>query len=399
MTIGIDASRANAIEKTGTEWYSYQVIQQLKKIIPENVSVVLYSKEPLRGDLGKLPVNWRSKQLRWPPVYLWTQLRLSLEQLLHPVHLLYVPAHTIPLVHPEKTVTVIHDVGFERQQNLYNRRSIGQKSFARHLLNLLVTIATLGRYGATELDYHRFSVRHALRSNAEIIAISKFTASELQELFAAKEDRLHIIPNGYNKRIAPGNSKEIVAKLGITKPYIFAVGRLEHKKNTPRLIEAFAELRKTEDIQLVLAGRPGHGYNEVLHSIEANNVRQHVIELGWTSEEQVSACMVHAAVFVLPSLYEGFGIPVLEAMELGVPVVCSDIPPLKEIAADAALFANPESGKSIAEQIHRILTEKQTALELVHKGKKRAAKFSWEQTAFLTWQLIERQLYENESTT
>lgn len=391
MTIGIDASRANAEHRTGTEWYSYHVIEHLKTLIPEEHTVILYSKEPLRDGLENLPKNWRSRVLNWPPQFLWTQLRLSLEMLFNRPDMLYVPAHTIPLVHPKKVVTVIHDVGFERQTELYGQKAIGgKKPFAKKLMNLLVRITTLGKYGATELDYHRFSVRLALKSAAAIITVSEFSKKEMHELYGKDIPEIHVIHNGLNERPQTHASMSALEKFNITKPYLYFLGRIEQKKNIPQLIDAYALLREKYYFtgQLVLAGSPGYKYEEVQERIEHHNLREHVIETGWVSEEDAEALLEEAELFVFPSLYEGFGIPVLEAMRAGTPVVCSNIPPLKEVGGDACQYFDPRNPESIAEHIHTVLEDTKLHQELQARGKERIKQFSWSTTAKQTWEVL-----------
>ncbi|MBI5798591.1 MAG: glycosyltransferase family 1 protein, partial [Candidatus Yonathbacteria bacterium] len=121
MIIGIDASRANRRLKTGTEWYSFALIQALKKIIghPTGDRVLLYTNTPLEGGLEQCPDGWEERRLGWRFGRLWTQIRLSWEMFWQPPDVLFIPAHTIPLIHPKRTIVTIHDIGFERLPELY----------------------------------------------------------------------------------------------------------------------------------------------------------------------------------------------------------------------------------------------------------------------------------------
>lgn len=395
MVIGIDASRANAKKKTGTEWYSYHVIQELKKIIPLEHRVVLYSRESLRGELGILPEGWSSRVLTWPPQFLWTQLRLSFEMLFHRPKVLYIPTHTIPMIHPKHVVVVIHDVGFARTDKLYNHAVIGYHGlFSKKIINLLVRLLTLGRYGATEHDYHRFSVEHALRAHARIITVSAFSQKEIHNLYAIPLEKIKVIPNGLNQRqpVSLERTKEILEKYRIRSPYILSIGRVEEKKNIPRFIEAFALLRSQYGFtgQLVLAGSPGFGHDRVRQALERHDLGNAVIETGWVEEEDVSALFSSAGLFVLPSLYEGFGIPILEAMSLSVPVVCSSIPALHEVAGDAALLVDPYSIEQMAKTMHAVLSQQEVRESLIRKGRERAEQFSWKKTADATWGIVQQ---------
>lgn len=398
MVIGIDASRANTRERTGTEWYSFHVIQELKKIIPADYKVRLYTKEPLQTDLSHLPDNWESRVLRWRPGFLWTQLRLSIEMLLHKPDILYIPAHTIPIIHPNKVALVVHDVGFERQEDLYNDATIGYDSgIAKRLMNALVRIATLGTYGATEMDYHRFSMRLALRAATRIITISEFSRSEIVDVYGFDVHTITVIPNGLNTleeiQQSAQQKRRLLESVGIAEgeSYVLFVGRIEQKKNIPRLIDAFAALRAEHGFcgKLVLVGSPGYQYELVQQKIAEQNLRNYVVETGWVTNEQLQAIMEHATVFVLPSMYEGFGIPILEAMQQNVPVVCSDIPPLREVGADAALYANPKDPSQLATQIAQFTQNPELRQEYIARGLQRVRLFSWKNTAAGTWKAIE----------
>lgn len=398
--ISIDASRANSLHRTGTEWYSFHLIQQLKKLIPNTYDVVLYSKEELRNDLKDLPPNWKSKVLSWSPRFLWTQLRLSIEMIITHPDLLFVPAHTIPLIHPKKIVAVIHDIGFERQDELYSDNTIGYSTpLAKKALNVIVRLFTLGRYGTSERDYHRFSVRLACHKATKIITVSEFSKKEIQDVFGVRDDKIRVVHNGLNMLQDENmNFAAVQKRFGIRKPYILFLGRIEQKKNVPRLVEAFAVLQKKYNFegQLVLVGEPGYQYETVQQKIDKNHLRSLVIETGWTNGNDLGTIMHNAEIFILPSLYEGFGIPILEAMQMGVPVVCSNIPALLEIGADGAKYFDPESSNDIALQMNSVLTNETQREELIEKGKHRASQFSWIKTGRETWSVIQECLTNNE---
>ncbi|MFH1426658.1 MAG: glycosyltransferase family 1 protein [Candidatus Kerfeldbacteria bacterium] len=396
MVIGIDASRANKQERTGTEWYSYHVIQQLKEIIPDTHQVFLYTKEPLLDDLADLPQHWKSKVLAWPPRFLWTQLRLSLEMLLHKPDILYIPAHTIPIIHPEKIALVVHDVGFERQDELYDPKLIGYNSgVMKRIINAGVKLATLGKYGSSERDYHRFAMDLAVKHATRIITVSEFSKREMIDIYKLPEELIAAIPNGFNALAAPADTEEILAELSISKPYIAFVGRLEQKKNVPRLIEAFGVLKQSYGYEgkLVLVGSPGYQHELIQKLIRDNQLSGDIIETGWADSAQLAAIVANADVFVLPSLYEGFGIPVLEAMSADTVVACSDIPSLREVAGDAAFFFNSKSSNAIAAALNTVISDELLRDDLILRGRRRITHFSWALTAKSTWAELEKILY------
>lgn len=387
--IGIDASRANTTERTGTEWYIFNLIQQLKHIIPaDQYKVILYTKEPLLSDLLPLPVNWSNQVLRWPPRLLWTQLRMSLTMLWPSKRpdLLFIPAHTIPIIHPHNSVYVAHDLGFERIPELYSNAYIGGR-----LINVLVRIGTFGHYGTNELDYHRWSMRFAVKHAKNIIAISEFTRSELMSLYHAPSDMITVVHNGMsNTDYTPIPMVPPLASQP-ARPYILYVGRIEHKKNILKLVEAFAECKKKFHIphQLMLVGSPGYGYDEITNAIKNHNLESDVIQPGYVPQEKMNLLMNQASAFVFPSQYEGFGIPILEALAAGIPVACSDIPPLREIGGNACWYFDQRNSAVMAEVIASTLNAPSDERERKQQiGFETVKQFRWEQCAFQTWQVL-----------
>ncbi len=400
MVIGIDASRANRKFKSGTEWYSYNLIMELAKLDSAN-QFVLYSDQPLVGGLKELvrrQQNFRSKILNWPLSNFWTQIRLSYEMLAHQPDALFVPAHVLPLVHPKKSLVTIHDVGFERQAELYSTDQIGPAAGLKaKIINFLVKIFTLGKFRSNILDYHSWSTKYALKQARAIIAVSNFTKQELIKIYGASEEKIKVIHNSYNAKlyrpIADKNLlNQALTKYGLVFPYIFYAGRLEKKKNTARLIEAFARMKqKFPELKhkLVLTGFAGLGYDEIKYVIEEFDLENEVIITGWIPEADLPFIYQGAALFIFPSLYEGFGIPLLEAMACGVPVAAANTSSIPEVAKAAAVYFDPKSKNAMAEKMAEILNDRKLADELIQRGYERVKDFSLEKCARETLKVIE----------
>ncbi len=422
MLIGIDASRANKKHKTGVEWYSYHLIRRLARLDSKN-EYVLYTDQPLTGGLvdlckkdnpekGNVEIrkdkngfqilksphgNFKAKVLKWPIPFFWTLGRFSLEMFLKKPDILFVPAHGIPFFSPPKTINTIHDIAFVHKKKIYDKSDILKKGFLRKCVNSIVKFVTFGKYSANSRDYLRWSVKFSLRNSKKIIAISEATKNEILEYYGNDhEDKIEVIHNGYDandyKKI--GDSKrveEVLEKYGIVKPYFLYAGRLERKKNTPLLVDAFAMAKETNKKlkhKLVLIGPPGFGYDEVKYTIQEFNLDNEVIIPGWVDQEDMSIIFSEASVFIFPSLYEGFGIPVLEAMSSEVPVIASHIPALKEVANDAALFFNKTDKLDLAQAMNKMLDE-DLRNKYISLGKERINKFSLEKCASETLKLIE----------
>lgn len=413
MVIGIDASRANLIRKTGVEWYGYYVIRWFAKIDSVN-QYILYSNEPLkqglldlRGDqfrkgdqnnynkleydekgfqVLKSPYgNFKGKVLNWSFKNFWTQGRLSYEMLFNrEIDILFIPSHVLPLVHPKKSVATIHDIGFEKYTILYRNEST-----AKIFLDLLVKLFTFGKYSANLIDYLKWSSRFTLKHSKKILTVSEFTKNELINLYDADEKKIKVIHNGYNKslyrKINDKKSIENVKdKYGIEGDYLLYIGRIEKKKNVSRLIEAVAylyEIDKFFDKKLVLVGAADYGYDEVNYIISQYNLDDIVIIPGWVDECDLPYLYNGASVFVFPSKYEGFGIPLLQAMACGVPVAASNTASIPEVVNNSALLFDPDVPIDIAKKIEEILNNSELREKLIKDGFDRSAKFSWERCA------------------
>jgi len=394
MLIGIDASRANKRERTGTEWYSYNLIKQLAKIDQKN-TYILYTKEPLREDLRNLGKNFKNRVLHWPPKYLWNLFRLSIEMIFRPPDILFVPAHTIPLISPKKTVTTCHDVGFEEFPHLYATSFIGGNNIFARFLALILRVITLGRYSNNELDYHRFSMRLAVKKAARIISPSLFTAREIEKYYRVEKGKIKVIYEGYdqNKYKDIGDQEEIrkiKEKYNINYPFILFVGRLEKKKNILGVIKSFKLLKDNykKPLKLMLVGREGWGWAEAAAYIKENSLTDEILRLGWVEGDDLPYFYNLAQVLIFISYYEGFGLPPLEAMACGCPVVASKRASIPEIVGEAAICVDPDNHQKISQELLRILNDENFRKILIEKGKKRARQFSWQKCAAETLKII-----------
>lgn len=365
ITIGIDASRGNTLQRTGVEEYVYQLIQQIKKSKNQKINFVLYTREPLIAELAEnLPENVTVKVLRWLPKRFWTQIRLSWEMLIHPPDVLFIPGHVMPIMHPKKTVMTIHDIAATKFPESYNW---------------------------FERWYSTWSAKYAVKKLWKVIVPSLFTRLELERTVNSEQRTasIQVVPLSYDRKYRQHNDSEkeiqILTTYHIQKPFVLSVGRLEKKKNTVNSIKSFELLKKNNHshLQLVLVGGRGHGYEDVEKAIAESPYKEDIIRPGYVSDEDLLYMMNAAEVFVFPSLYEGFGIPILEAFACGTPVVTSHTTSCKEVAGGAAVLVDPLSVEDIAQGIETAMKG-----ENVDAGLKRASEFSWEKTVEQTLDIL-----------
>ncbi|MDI3496205.1 MAG: hypothetical protein PWQ35_226 [Patescibacteria group bacterium] len=400
MIIGIDASRANLKRKTGTEWYSFYLIKNLARLDRENKYWLYLNEEPseeLKAAVIDNP-NFIFKVLTWPLYSFWTLGRLSWEMIWHRPDVLFIPAHTMPLIYPKKTVNTIHDIAFMRDSSLYrSAKAKTEGPFFRKLIELMVIIVTRGKYHSESIDYLYWSTEFALNRAKKIITVSQFTKDEIINVYPqVKKEKIKVVHNGYNNenyRQIKDKAKiaEIKEKYELEFPYFLYIGRIEKKKNIPALIEALSILKENNPEvkeKMVLIGDASFGYDEVKYIIEEYNLNEEVIMPGWIEEDDLPYILSGASAFIFPSKHEGFGIPLLQAMACGVPVAASDIPVFREVGADAFLGFDQQDKEAMAKAMVTLVKDQSLREKLISRGYKRAAEFSWEKCARETWQEI-----------
>lgn len=241
-----------------------------------------------------------------------------------------------------------------------------------------------------------WNVTYAARNASAIITISQSSKRDIVNYLKVKPEKIHVIYPGYDNVIynAQENNKETKIakmKLGIEGNYILYAGTLQTNKNIPRLIEAFKLLKLHKQIahKLVLAGKPSAGYDDILRAVRSSYWSKDIILTGYVPAELLPGLIKGADVFVFPSLYEGFGIPPLEAMACGVPVITSNISSLPEVVGDAGILVNVYDVTGLADSIYWIISDEKLRLDLRQKGLERVKLFSWERAGREFLQVLE----------
>jgi glycosyltransferase involved in cell wall biosynthesis len=226
-------------------------------------------------------------------------------------------------------------------------------------------------------------INYSVERSTLILTISESAKKEIIDEFKVNAECVKIIYPSFDTVKSNESFSSIAKKFNIPSKYILFVGNLEPRKNIPMLINSFAALKKGSglDYHLVIAGQKGWQYESIFKTVEDQKLSEHVTFTGFISSEDKSALYKNASLFVYPSLYEGFGIPILEAMSSGVPVICSNTSSMPEAAGNAAFLVNPERQDEIEDAMYQMLTSATLRNEKVELGYKQAEKFSWDKSA------------------
>ena len=370
MLIGIDASRTTAAHRTGTENYSLHLIRHLVTL-SEGHRCRLYFNQPPPPDL--MPATVEQRIMPFPR--LWTHVRLSWEMLADPPDLLFVPSHVLPLIHPRCSVVTVHDLGYVYYPEAH--------TLSQNL-------------------YLRWSTRYNARSARRVLADSEATRQDLIDHYQIPEERIVVVYPGRDESLAPVHDPErlaaVQARYGLGRSYLLYVGTLHPRKNLVRLVQSFGALvgsaapetgERPRGLQLVLAGQKGWLYDEIMREVRRLDLADHIVLTGYVPDEDLPALLSGALAFVFPSLYEGFGLPILEAMACGTPVICSNASSLPEVAGDAALLVDPLDTEQLTSALQRLTTSEGLRNELVAKGFRQVQRFSWRRCAEETLGVLE----------
>lgn len=355
MTIGIEAERANNPQKTGVEHYAKQLILHLAKIDLRN-QYILYLRSQPEAWFFKLPKNFKTKVMPFP--IFWTQLRISLEMLLHPVDALFIPASALPFIHPKRSVVTVHDVAWRYFPESFTR-------FMRWFLN--------------------WSTGFAAKNASQIIAVSESTKKDLMKFYGVDSGKISVIHHGFE----PGSRgiRELGKKL--PEKYVLFLSTLQPRKNLEGLIDAFAALKKEHPEiphKLVVVGRMGWKFESILQKINQN--RDFVEYLNHVADGDRFAILSGADLLVLPSFYEGFGMQILEAFSMNVPVAASKVSSMPEVAGEAAAYFDPKNITDIKNAVKSVLLDKSFSDSLRQKGTQRLKNFSWDKCARETLKIL-----------
>jgi len=330
---------------SGVQRYAIEISKQLKKLYPE--SRFISPKNIIHRELADLLEAIEYGTLKG---HLWEQIELPryLKEKNRP--LLINLANTAPVSYSNQVITIC-DLSFLRNPKWFSKKFY---------------------------FYYKFLIPRIVKNSLKIITISEFSKNEIIELLNTHESKIKVIHCGTAEEFVNLKDSNSVIDNG-KKRYILSVSTLDPRKNLESLILAFRKL-KVPDLQLIIVGSKNNVFtgNKLTNLINAD---KNIIFTGYVSDRELKSLYRNAALFVYPSLYEGFGLPPLEAMVCGVPVVVSNIASLPEVCGDAVYYVDPYSVESIAEGIYKVLTDEGLMQGLIQKGLERAKLFSWEKAA------------------
>ncbi len=376
MIIGIDGNEANVTKRVGISEYAYWLLYYFAKFAESNKSLevkfVIYLKQPPLKTLPKENVNWQYKIVG--PGKFWTQFGLPLNLFLSKSKpdVFFSPTHYAPRFSPIPTVVSIMDLAYLRFPELFNKADMYQlRNWTKYSVEKAKVVLTISN-----------------SSRNDIIKTYKVPEGKVKTIYPGIKQSVSLQPHVYAMN-------ELKAKYNLSNNYVLFVGTLQPRKNISRLIEAFAQALESKkldeayrDLQLVVVGKKGWLYEDILNAPRKFGVENKVAFLEGINDDELHMLYKHTLCYVLPSLYEGFGLPVVEAMKQGTPVITSNVSSMPEAGGDAAVYIDPEDVSDISDKLVKVVNDKNLRKELSEKGKKQATKFNWEKTAKETLKVL-----------
>ncbi|EKE20082.1 MAG: glycosyl transferase, group 1 [uncultured bacterium] len=371
MKIAIHASDLDHDRIDGTRVYILSMLGQFGKLAPED-DFLIYHKTAFNSELTPPEFeNYKIKALgRFPA---WTHTKFAWEIFKKKPEVLWIGLHNLPWFRRPslKTVVTIHDLAFKFFPEYFTRKDLFK-------LNLLAD--------------------HAIKKADKIIAISNSTKKDILKLYPeVSVEKISVVHHGFNaelfqKEIPLEDSARILETYNL-KPetYLLYIGAIQPRKNLEVLISAFEKIKESKpELKLVFAGEKAWMWEGVAKRIENSSFKKDIIITGKVPFCDMPVLLKNASIFVFPSLYEGFGIPVLEAFASGVPVICANNSSLPEVGGDASLYFEGNSATDLQEKIQSILESPALREELVKRGTERVKEFSWEKCAKSTLDIIKK---------
>lgn len=356
MNIGIDGNEANVLEPVGVSVYTLNLLLFFQKNSGPLLSFVVFLREKPKAILPKQTNYFRYEVVSGKK--LWSQIFLPLRLLKFPnLDVFFAPAHYAPRHLSIPLVVTIHDLAYFYYPAEFLKKDLYKlKNWTKQSVN----------------------------KSKKIIAVSQNTKVDLIQFYNTQENKISVIYNGFEKASEKNDHTRIdTGHATMTnQPYILYVGTLQPRKNISTLIHAFSKfVIHNSEFKLVIVGKKGWLYDKIFSLVEELKLNEKIIFAGHISDAKLAQLYKNAFCFVMPSLYEGFGIPLLEAMSYGCPVISSNASSLPEVGGDACLYFDPKDENKLLKQMTILSENKILREDLIDKGRKQIKKFSWEKCA------------------
>ena len=369
MRIAIDAHSVGN-QLAGNETYAVNLIEALAEVDQSNQYTLYVTRQSAIDRFANRWPNFNVKRTVPHTPLVRIPVTLSAELRRNPVDVLHVQ-YTAPPLAPCSVVATIHDLSFEHLPETFNRRSRAQL---------------------------RLTVRRTARKAAQILTLSEFSRRDIVDTYRIAPDRVSVTPAAAPSHFKPIEDETELRKIreiyGIERDYILSVSSIQPRKNLVRLIEAYSCLRGLRPEgklpQLILVGKRGWLDNETFRAAQRHSANNDIAFTGYVAENDLSALYSGATCFVYPSFFEGFGLPVLEAMQCGAPVIAGNRTSIPEVVGKAGLLFDPFDTNSLVQALTRVLDDSEYRSVLRRQGLERAREFDWKQTARMTLQAYEK---------
>jgi len=355
IKIGVDGNEANVEKKVGVSVYALNILKYFYKVANETTQFVVYLKNDPLADLPKENKYFKYKIISGK--FLWSQIYLPIYLYMNQnIDVYFSPAHYLPRFCPVPQVVTIHDLGYLYFPEDFTKKDLWQLK-----------------------NWTKFSIKKA----SKVIAVSKTTKKDIIKNYEVNDAKVSVVYNGFEK-----SAKEKTAEVKLKK-YVLFVGTIQPRKNLEVLIDAFNKfVQINKDFKLIIVGKKGWLFEGIFKKVKTMNLEDKIIFTGHITDEELISYYKNAFCLTMPSLYEGFGIPVLEAMSYDCPTIVSMTSSLPEVGGEASLYFDPKDSDYLLEKLKTLKDNDELRKELISKGRQRIKEFSWEKCGKETLDVI-----------